>query len=71
MSFKGSEKIEEAVNSLDKDLVDTLMKYIYRGFGLPGSENVSCAVLLVWHEKALVKGGLGSIIRVMTDRKKV
>jgi len=71
MSFKGSEKIEEAVNSLDKDLVDTLMKYIYRGFELPGSENVSCAVLLVWHEKALAKGGLGSIIRVMTDRKKV
>jgi len=71
MSFKGAERIEEAVESLDKDAVDTLMKYIYRGFELPGSKNVSCALLLLWHEKATLKGGLGSIIRVMTDRKKV
>ena len=71
MSFRGAEKIEEAVESLNKDAVDTLMKYIYRGFELTGSEHVNCALLLVWHEKATLKGGLGSIIRVMTDRKKV
>lgn len=69
--FKGVEKIEEAVNSLDKDSVDVLMKYIYRGFELPASENVTCAALLVWHEKVMEKGGLGSIIRVMTDRRRV
>jgi len=71
MCFKGSENIEEAVNQLDKESIDVLMKYIYRGFENPAEEGVSCALLLVWHEKALAKGGLGSIIRVMTDRKKV
>lgn len=71
MSFKGAEKIEEAVNGLDKDSIDVLMKYIYRGFELSGSENLSCGALLVWHEKVMAKGGLGSIIRVMTDRRRV
>lgn len=47
-SFKVSE-IEAAVNTLDKELVDVLMQYIYRGFAVP-SEN-SSAVLLMWHEK--------------------
>ena len=47
-AFKASE-IEKAVNSLDKDTVDVLMKYIYKGFEIP-SDN-SSAVLLTWHEK--------------------
>lgn len=71
MNFKGAEKIEEAVNGLDKDAIDVLMKYIYRGFEFPGSKNLSCGALLVWHEKVMAKGGLGSIIRVMTDRRRV
>ncbi|KAJ7405965.1 Actin-related protein 2/3 complex subunit 5 [Willisornis vidua] len=47
-SFKSSE-IEQAVNSLDRNGVDLLMKYIYKGFEKP-TEN-SSAILLQWHEK--------------------
>lgn len=56
-SFKSSE-IEQAVNSLDRNGVDLLMKYIYKGFEKP-TEN-SSAILLQWHEKVRVQGTLGS-----------
>ncbi|CAB1325969.1 unnamed protein product [Coregonus sp. 'balchen'] len=67
-AFKSSD-IEKAVQSLDKNGVDLLMKYIYKGFENP-SEN-SSATLLLWHEKALSAGGVGSIVRVLTARKTV
>ncbi|KAK7173184.1 hypothetical protein R3I93_003107 [Phoxinus phoxinus] len=67
-SFRGSD-IEPAVKSLDKNGVDLLMKYIYKGFERP-VEN-SSAILLQWHEKAFAIGGLGSIVRVLTARKTV
>ncbi|MGH0141183.1 UNVERIFIED_CONTAM: hypothetical protein FKN15_072722 [Acipenser sinensis] len=67
-SFRSSE-IEQAVKSLDKNSVDLLMKYIYKGFEKP-SDN-SSAILLQWHEKAFAVGGLGSIVRVLTARKTV
>lgn len=54
-SFKGSE-IEPAVNSLDSNGIDLLMKYIYKGFEKP-TEN-SSAILLQWHEK--VRGSFRS-----------
>ncbi|CAI9596590.1 unnamed protein product [Staurois parvus] len=66
--FKTNE-IEKAVQSLEKNDVDMLMKYIYKGFESP-SDN-SSAVLLQWHEKALAVGGVGSIVRVLTARKTV
>jgi actin related protein 2/3 complex subunit 5 len=47
-SFKSAE-IEDAVKSLDQNSIDTLMKYIYRGFEVP-SEG-SSALLLTWFEK--------------------
>uniref|UniRef100_H3A5W4 Actin-related protein 2/3 complex subunit 5 n=1 Tax=Latimeria chalumnae TaxID=7897 RepID=H3A5W4_LATCH len=67
-SFKASD-IEKAVQSLDKNGVDLLMKYIYKGFEKP-SDN-SSAVLLQWHEKALAAGGVGSIVRVLTARRTI
>ena len=42
-------EIEKAVNTLDKNSQDVLMKYIYRGFAEPSDG--SSAVLLTWHEK--------------------
>lgn len=56
ISFKAND-IEKAVQSLDKNGVDLLMKYIYKGFESP-SDN-SSAVLLQWHEKV----GLGPRVR--------
>lgn len=44
-------EVDKAVKALTPDQVDTLMKYIYRGFQEP-SEN-SCGILLVWHEKVM------------------
>lgn len=41
--------VEKAVNALNIEQTDILMKYIYRGFANP-TEN-SCGILLVWHEK--------------------
>lgn len=50
-AFKSSD-IEKGVQSLDRNGVDLLMKYIYKGFERP-SEN-SSAVLLQWHEKVSI-----------------
>lgn len=62
-------EVEKAVKALDKNEQDVLMKYIYRGFAEPTEG--SSAVLLTWHEKVLASAGLGSIVRVLTDRKTV
>lgn len=45
------------------------MKYIYRGFEQPSDG--SSGHLLTWHEKVFAKGGVGSIVRVLTDKKRV
>jgi len=66
-SYKGDQ--EACVKSLDQPMLDVLMKYIYRGMEEP-SDN-SSAALLTWHQKVFAIGGLGSIMRVMTDRKRV
>lgn len=68
MSIKTSQ-MEEAVKTLDRDMLDTLMKYIYRGFEQTTEKN--SGHLLAWHEKAFAAGGLGCIVRVLTDRKRV
>uniref|UniRef100_A0A8D0HH41 Actin-related protein 2/3 complex subunit 5 n=1 Tax=Sphenodon punctatus TaxID=8508 RepID=A0A8D0HH41_SPHPU len=68
ISFKVN-AIEKAVQSLDNNGVDLLMKYIYKGF--ESSSDNSSALLLLWHEKALTAGGVGSIVCVLTARKTV
>ena len=64
-----SAQIEEAVNALDRDQLDILMKYIYRGFETP-SEG-SSGQLLAWHEKVHAVAGVGCIVRVLTDKRRV
>ena len=68
LSFKTSQ-IEAAVAGLDNESRDILMKIIYRGFEFPFEG--SSAQLLVWHEKVYAVAGVGSIVRVMTDKKTV
>uniref|UniRef100_A0A2M4C262 Actin-related protein 2/3 complex subunit 5 n=1 Tax=Anopheles marajoara TaxID=58244 RepID=A0A2M4C262_9DIPT len=65
LSIKSSQ-IDAAIEALDDpELCDVLMKYIYRGFEIP-SEG-SSGHLLTWHEKMFAKGGVGSIVRVLSD----
>lgn len=61
-----SMQMDSAVETLaDQDLLDVLMKYIYRGFEIP-SEG-SSGQLLQWHEKVFARGGIGCINRVLSD----
>lgn len=57
--------IESIVNTLELDEIDVLMRYIYYGFEHP-SEG-SSSHLLTWHDKACNRGGVGSIVRVLTE----
>ncbi|XP_019640949.1 PREDICTED: actin-related protein 2/3 complex subunit 5-like [Branchiostoma belcheri] len=69
LSFKKSD-MDKGIKALDSKQLDLLMKYIYRGFENP-TDDSSSSTLLIWHEKAFAVGGLGSIVRVLTDRKTV
>ncbi|KAB7497615.1 Actin-related protein 2/3 complex subunit 5-like protein [Armadillidium vulgare] len=62
-------QMDQIITVLDSTMLDVLMKYIYRGFERP-SEN-SSAILLQWHEKVYNVAGVGCIVRVLTDRKRV
>jgi len=62
-------KMDDIISSFDQSLLDVLMKYIYRGFETP-SEG-SSSVLLLWHEKVFAAAGVGCIVRVLSDRKRV
>ncbi|KAJ1944391.1 actin-related protein ARPC5 [Linderina pennispora] len=64
-----AQDIASVVGSLSDDAKDVLLKYIYHGLAKPAEFN--CGVLLSWHERVVEAGGLGSIVRVMTDRKTV
>lgn len=58
--------MEQSIEQLEeKDLLDVLMKYVYRGFEIPTEG--SSGHLLQWHEKVYSKGGVGSIVRVLSD----
>lgn len=64
LNVKSSE-IEAVVNTLDLDEIDILMRYIYYGFEHPVEG--SSAHLLTWHGKVCNRGGVGSIVRVLTE----
>eukprot|EP00041_Stephanoeca_diplocostata_P006107 m.75638 g.75638 ORF g.75638 m.75638 type:complete len:154 (-) comp16180_c0_seq1:284-745(-) len=67
-SFKSTE-IASAVKLLKPEEQDVLMKYIYRG--MESSEERSANALLSWHGAIVKEAGLGSIVRVLADRKTV
>ncbi|TFY66774.1 hypothetical protein EVG20_g4314 [Dentipellis fragilis] len=68
-----STDIPNVVKSLSQDSQGTLMKYLYKGMGMPGWGDVSGSVLLGWHEKIAIQltevAGTGCIVRAMTDRR--
>ncbi|KAJ2883796.1 arp2/3 complex subunit [Coemansia aciculifera] len=64
-----AQDITSVVSSLADDSRDVLLKYIYHGLARPAGFN--CGVLLSWHERVVEAGGLGSIVRVMSDRKTI
>ncbi|XP_034950921.1 actin-related protein 2/3 complex subunit 5-A [Chelonus insularis] len=64
-----SNQMDDCLAQLDRDLMDVLMKYIYRGFEIPSKD--SSSHLLIWHEKVYSLSGVGSIIRVFTDSKRI
>ncbi|KAJ2777915.1 arp2/3 complex subunit [Coemansia javaensis] len=61
--------IGSVVGGLTDDDRDVLLKYIYHGLARPAAFN--CGVLLGWHERIVEAGGLGSIVRVLADRRTV
>ncbi|KAL3281379.1 hypothetical protein HHI36_004589 [Cryptolaemus montrouzieri] len=61
-------QIEEAVSQLSPELLDVVMKYVYKGFECP-SEG-SSGHLLLWHEKIYNQGGVGCIVRVLSDTRR-
>lgn len=55
------------IQKLDLDACDILMKYIYKLM----AKSSNCALMLKLHSQLVEKAGLGSIVRVMCDRKQV
>lgn len=66
LSFQDAE-ISDAVDSLDLDSCDILLKYVYKFMG----KLQNCALMLKLHALLCERAGPGSIIRVLTDRKQV
>ena len=62
------EEMEAAVAQMDKDSLDVLMKFIYAGFESPVEG--SSGHLLVWHDKVFSASGVGSVVRVLADKRK-
>ncbi|KAJ7585083.1 arp2/3 complex 16 kDa subunit [Mycena floridula] len=64
-------EIPNVIKALSQEDQDTLMKYLYKGMGMPGWGDISGSVLLGWHEKLTEIAGTGCIVRTMTDRRTV
>ena len=62
------EEMEAVVSKMDKDTLDVLMKFIYAGFERPVEG--SSGHLLVWHDKVFSASGVGSVVRVLSDKRK-
>eukprot|EP01102_Stenamoeba_stenopodia_P004352 TRINITY_DN1465_c0_g4_i1.p1 TRINITY_DN1465_c0_g4~~TRINITY_DN1465_c0_g4_i1.p1 ORF type:complete len:129 (-),score=40.20 TRINITY_DN1465_c0_g4_i1:100-486(-) len=58
--------IPNYLKEITPDEIDVLMRYIYV---LMARSDTNSQKLLAWHEQTLNFGGLGSIIRALTDRR--
>lgn len=67
LSVVTESEIPGLLKALDLEASDILMKYIYKMM----ARNSNCAVMLKIHAQLVEKAGLGSIVRVMTDRRQV
>ncbi|TKR93526.1 hypothetical protein L596_007962 [Steinernema carpocapsae] len=68
-SFKTTE-IEAAVKVLNDDEADLLMKYVYKSMDIL-ADGATCQYLLVWHSQIIQRSGLGSVMRVLSDRRRL
>ncbi|KJH52386.1 hypothetical protein DICVIV_01363 [Dictyocaulus viviparus] len=68
-TFKCSE-IESVVKKVSVDEADILMKYVYKAMELM-PESTLCQTLLAWHSLLVARFGLGSIIRVFSERNRL
>lgn len=67
LSTISESEIAGLLKDLDLDTCDVLMKYVYKLM----AKSSNCAIMLKIHAQLVDKAGLGSIVRVMTDRKQV
>ncbi|KAK7203284.1 actin-related protein 2/3 complex subunit 5 [Myxozyma melibiosi] len=70
LSTVKSTDISKIVEKLSSEDRDTLIKYLYKGMGVPESHGIS-GVLLAWHEKVIEVSGQGAIVRFLSDRRMV
>jgi hypothetical protein len=60
-------EINTALDSMDTETMEVFLKYIYRCMG----KNFNCGLMLKLHATLSDRLGMGSIVRVLTDRKQV
>ena len=61
-------KIDVTIDAMTPENGDVLLKYVYKGLVTPSDRTPS---LLKWQAKLAEKFGVGSIVRVLSDRKTV
>ena len=61
-------KIDVTIDAMTPDAGDVLLKYVYKGLETPSDRT---AKLFTWQAKLAEKFGVGSIVRVLSDRKTV
>ena len=58
---------DRALAELSAEECDVLMKYVYRGLGIPKKDQDHYKALLKWHPKVLAIAGPASIVRAMAE----
>ena len=67
MQIKDNE-MAKYLDSMSADERQNCMKWVYRCMAIAATTK-NCPVLLKWHSAIYDKDGVGSILRVMVDRK--